>query len=213
MPDQERRWNLSLSVVVPGKTSSIRQKWLTSMPRKHTTLAICYDFDGTLSPGYMQDYNFIPALGMKPKQFWKDVKKLSRDQEGDEILIYMGHMLRKADGVESDDVRVTKAAFKKFGASVKLFKGVPGWFNRITKFGKANHVRVQHFIISSGLREMIEGTPVAKHFAAIFASGFWYDRYGVARFPALGINYTTKTQYLFRINKGSLDRLGSRYNK
>ena len=173
-----------------------------AVPRKHIPLAISYDFDGTLSPGHMQNYDFIPALGMKPKVFWDEVKELAKHQQGDEILIYMGQMLRKADAA---DVSVTRESFETFGSTLDLFPGVPDWFRRIDDYGREHGVKVEHFIISSGLREMIAGTTIAKHFKAIFASGFWYDQNKVARFPAMAINYTTKTQYLFRINKGNLD--------
>ena len=170
------------------------------MARKHSPLAICYDFDGTLSPGYMQNYDFIPKLGMKTGDFWSEVKKLAKDQHGDEILIYMGHMLRKADQA---GVSVKREAIEKFGEGIELFDGVEGWFGRINEYGRQKEVNIQHFIISSGLREMIRGTRIGKQFSEVFASGFWYDHEGVARFPALGVNYTTKTQFLFRINKGS----------
>jgi hypothetical protein len=102
-------------------------------------------------------------------------------------------------------VQVTREAFEAFGSTVELFEGAPGWFERIDSYVRERKVRVEHFIISSGLREMIAGTPIARHFKAIFASGFWYDQHKVARFPAMAVNYTTKTQYLFRINKGNLD--------
>lgn len=172
------------------------------MARKHIPLAIAYDFDGTLSPGNMQNYDFIPALGMKPHTFWSEVKRLAKGQQGDEILIYMGQMLRKAD---AEDVRVTREAIEKFGSTVSLFDGVQEWFPRINEYARKHEVRVEHFIISSGLREMIAGSPISKYFKAIFASGYWYDQNDVARFPAMAVNYTTKTQYLFRINKGNLD--------
>jgi phosphoserine phosphatase len=172
------------------------------MARKHVTVAICYDFDGTLSPGYMQNYAFIPRLGMKTADFWAEVKSLTKDQDGDEILIYMGQMLRKADQA---GVSVKREAFETFGKTIELFEGVNDWFSRIDEFGRANEISVEHYIVSSGLREMIEGTPIAKYFKKIFASGFWYDHEGVARYPAVGVNYTTKTQYLFRINKGAME--------
>ncbi len=172
------------------------------MARKHVPLAICYDFDGTLSPGYMQNYDFIPKLGMKAGTFWAEVKELAKEQHGDEILIYMGHMLRKADQA---GVSVKREAIERFGESIELFEGVEGWFDRVNEYGRQREVNVQHFIISSGLREMIRGTKIGKYFTEIYASGFWYDHEGIARFPALGVNYTTKTQYLFRINKGSLE--------
>ncbi|KPP84981.1 MAG: haloacid dehalogenase-like hydrolase [Rhodobacteraceae bacterium HLUCCA08] len=172
------------------------------MARKHVTVAICYDFDGTLSPGYMQNYSFIPKLGMKPSAFWAKVKVLAKDQDGDEILIYMGQMLREADHA---GVSVKRESFSNFGGTIELFDGVKDWFDRINRFGREREVSVEHYIVSSGLREMIEGTEIAEKFKKIYASGFWYDHEGVAKFPALGVNYTTKTQFLFRINKGVLD--------
>lgn len=172
------------------------------MARKHTTFAICYDFDGTLSPGYMQNYDFIPALGIKTQDFWSKVKGFAKDQDGDEILIYMGQMLKEA---EYAGVSVKREAFEKFGETIELFQGVETWFDRINDFGKSKEVSVEHYIVSSGLREMIEGTTIGKQFAKIYASSFWYDHEGVARYPALGVNYTTKTQFLFRINKGAHD--------
>lgn len=172
------------------------------MVARYTKVAICYDFDGTLSPGYMQNYDFIPKLGMTSKDFWAEVKTRTKEQDGDEILIYMGQMLRKAD---QNSVSVKREAFENFGKTIELFNGVEDWFARINAFGKANKISIEHYIVSSGLREMIEGTSIARHFKKIFASGFWYDHEGVAKFPAIGVNYTNKTQFLFRINKGAMD--------
>lgn len=164
-------------------------------------LAIAYDFDGTLAPGNMQEHNFIPEIGLKPKKFWEEVRDLSKQHEADNILVYMGLMLEKAS---AKHVRVRRIDFQEYGKELKLFKGVSEWFNRINVFGKTAGVRVEHYVISSGIREMVEGTTIAKNFKAIFASSFWYDHHGVAQWPALALNYTSKTQYLFRINKGSL---------
>jgi phosphoserine phosphatase len=172
------------------------------MPKKFIPLAIAYDFDGTLAPGNMQEYDFIPSLEMTSSEFWKEVKKKAKDQDADEILAYMDTMLRKAD---SREVRVTKNDFKNFGSRIKLFPGVEEWFKRINSYGRSKGVRVEHFIISSGLREMVEGTKIFKEFSKVYASGFMYDHHGIAKWPAIAMNYTTKTQYLFRINKGSLD--------
>jgi len=172
------------------------------MARKHTPLAICYDFDGTLSPGYMQNYTFIPDLGIATKEFWAKVKELAKEQQGDEILIYMGHMLREANNKEKS---VSRSAIENCGKNVELFDGVEEWFNRINEYGKSKGIAVSHFIISSGLREMIKGTKISKYFSEIFASGFWYDHDNIARYPAIAVNYTNKTQFLFRINKGSHD--------
>lgn len=165
-------------------------------------MAIAYDFDGTLAPGNMQEYDFIPKLRMKSKGFWDEVSNHAREQNADQILAYMHLMLKKA---ESAEVRVTRNDFRKYGAEIQLFPGVAEWFQRINEYGKEKNIRVEHYIVSSGLREMVEGTSIVKEFQAIYASGFMYDHHGVACWPALAINYTTKTQYLFRINKGSLD--------
>jgi phosphoserine phosphatase len=172
------------------------------MAKKHIPMAISYDFDGTLAPGNMQEYDFIPALNMTSKEFWPAVNKLAATHEMDQILAYMWMMLREADKA---DIRVRKSDFRDFGKNIQLFPGVKDWFKRINAYAKGKGVRLEHFIISSGIREMVEGTPIYKEFKKVYASGFMFDHHGVACWPALGINYTTKTQYLFRINKGSLD--------
>jgi phosphoserine phosphatase len=172
------------------------------MAKRLVKMAIAYDFDGTLAPGNMQEYDFIPKLRMKSKGFWDEVSSHAREQNADQILAYMHLMLKKA---ESAAVQVRKSDFHKYGEQIKLFPGVTEWFKRINEYGRLKNIRVEHYIVSSGLREMVEGTSIVKEFQAIYASGFMYDHHGVACWPALAINYTTKTQYLFRINKGSLD--------
>jgi len=172
------------------------------MAVKKTPFVIAYDFDGTLAPGNMQEYDFIPELGMKKKEFWATVNELTQAQEADEILAYMQKMLEEA---RHKKIPVTKQSFQDYGKKIKFFDGVEEWFERINAYGNERDINVQHFIISSGLREMIEGTKIAKYFKRIYASGFMYDVNNVAFWPALGVNYTTKTQYLFRINKGALN--------
>jgi hypothetical protein len=127
------------------------------------------------------------------------VKLLARDHEADEILMYMWLMLEKADSAQ---VQVRRKDFANYGNKLKLFKGVHNWFKRINAYGKAGGLRVTHHIIFSGIREFIAGTPIKRYFKDIYASSFLYDHHGIARWPALALNYTTKTQYLFRINKG-----------
>ncbi|MDR3411889.1 MAG: HAD family hydrolase [Formivibrio sp.] len=172
------------------------------MARKHTRMVIAYDFDGTLAPGNMQEYDFVPALKMQPAEFWAEAQKVAQEQQADAILAYMQVMLKKATAAE---IPVRKEGFLEFGAKIRFFPGVEDWFERMNEYARQKHVRLEHYIISSGLREMVEGTRIAKHFTRIYASGFMYDHNGVANWPALAVNYTTKTQYLFRINKGSLD--------
>jgi hypothetical protein len=176
-------------------------------------LAIAYDFDGTLAPGNMQERDFIPDIRVKPKEFWEEAARLAKEQNADHILMYMQHMLKKA---KEKGVSVTKDNFVNYGKGLRFFDGIDdysdkknerhyGWFKRIKLYGKQSGVEVTHYIISSGLREMIEGTKIAKFFSEIYASGFFYDENNVASWPALALNYTTKTQYLFRINKGCLN--------
>lgn len=172
------------------------------MPKKLIPMAIAYDFDGTLAPGNMQEYDFIPALNMMSKAFWKSVNEIAQQHEMDQILAYMWAMLREADKA---DIRVHRSDFKNFGKNITLFPGVADWFKRINAYVKSKSIRLEHYIISSGIREMVEGTPIYREFKEVYASGFMFDHNGVACWPALAVNYTTKTQYLFRINKGSLD--------
>ncbi len=183
-----------------------------TMSKKKIPVALIYDFDGTLSPGNMQERNFIPAIGMDKKDFWSEVGSISKKHQADNILVYMKLMLDKA---REAGVPVRKKDFKDYGKNLTFFKGIlpypngtsqeDGWFERINKYGTGSGIKVEHYIISSGIREMIEGTKLAKKFKKIYASSFIYDPNEVAVWPALAINYTTKTQYLFRINKGSLD--------
>ena len=180
--------------------------------KKHIPFAIAYDFDGTLAPGNMQERDFIPEIGMNKKKFWTEVGQASKNHQADNILIYMWQMLVKAENAQ---VKVRKQDFMDYGKKLSFFEGVlpykdgklndPGWFDRINKYGKQSGVDVSHFIISSGIREMVLGTKIAKKFKSIFASSFCYDHYGIAKWPALALNYTSKTQFLFRINKGCLN--------
>nr|WP_081731344.1 HAD family hydrolase [Mesorhizobium sp. L2C054A000] len=170
------------------------------MVQKLIPLAICYDFDGTLAPGNMQERDFIPAIGMTKKTFWSEVKADCVKHDADEILIYMRLMLAKAS---SKAVTVRKVDFENYGKGLELFDGVEEWFDRIADYGKDGGIKVSHHVISSGIREMISGSKISKHFENIYASSFCYDHHGIAAWPALALNYTTKTQYLFRINKGS----------
>ena len=169
------------------------------MAAKKPIVAIAYDFDGTLAPGNMQERDYIPGLGLDPKAFWREVKAYAEQHDMDEILAYMELMLFHAKAKRE---RITRDAFESFGAKLELFPGVETWFDRINEHGKDRGVVVEHYVISSGLREMIRGTSIGDRFDYIFASGFKYDQHDVAEWPALAVNYTNKAQYLFRINKG-----------
>ena len=170
--------------------------------RKLVPVAIAYDFDGTLAPGNMQEHSFLPKIGIKAKEFWNMADQLAQENEADSVLTYMNLMLKKASEA---GVPIRKEDFREHGKSVKLFKGVQDWFDRIDDYSRGKGIKLEHYIISSGIREMIDGTPIATKFKKIYASSFKYDVNGVAEWPALAINFTTKTQYLFRINKGALE--------
>ncbi len=173
------------------------------MSSERPRAVFAYDFDGTLAPGNMQEHAFIPdELGMDFTDFWAETKALARDQRGDPILAYMHLMLEKA---REKGVELTAESWKKRGAHLPLFPGVEGWFERQNARAAALDLDLRHFIISSGNREIIEGSPIARHFERIYASAFMFDAAGDAIGPALAVNYTSKTQYLFRINKWTLE--------
>jgi phosphoserine phosphatase len=172
------------------------------MAKRLVPMAIAYDFDGTLADGNMQEHQFLPDIGMKPAAFWSEVKRLTREHQADEVLVYMNLMLRKAAAV---GVPVRRDDFKARGKAIQLFDGVTEWFDRITVYGRSKGVRIEHFLISSGNAEIFAGTPIASKFRHVYASKFMFDENGAAAWPALAVNYTTKTQYLFRINKDAHD--------
>ena len=166
---------------------------------KKTTIALIYDFDGTLSPGNIQEFGFIQAIRKDPDAFWKANRELSEKNDASGILCYMYLMLQKA---KAEDVSLSRDSFRKFGKDVELFKGVKEWFKLINNYGKSIGVTIEHYINSSGLKEMIEGTPIAKEFKKIYACSYLYDIDGKAIWPAVAVDYTAKTQFLFKINKG-----------
>lgn len=166
-----------------------------------TVLAICYDFDKTLSPENMQESDYIPSIKYEAEVFWQEVNEIAKTNDMDQNLAYMYLMADKSRG----KVVFNREKLVNAGRSVKLFPGVDSWFERINEYGKAHDIKVEHYVISCGLKEMIEGTSIATQFERIYASSFFYDKDGVAIWPAQVVNYTNKTQFLFRIEKGVLD--------
>ena len=172
------------------------------MTKKKPIVALIYDFDGTLSPGNMQEFGFIQAIGKTPEEFWQNSDNISSGQEMNHILAYMKLMI---DEARNAGISLKRDSFVSFGKSIELFPGVKEWFSLINEYGRTKGVVIEHYINSSGLTEMIEGTEIAKEFKKIFASSFWYDEDGVAVWPAVAVDYTGKTQFLFKITKGILD--------
>ena len=163
-------------------------------------VALIYDFDGTLAPG--KEYSFINAVGMGKEEFWGETHKMARGQDADGILIYMLFMLQEA---KKKGLSITRDSLRQFGKAITFYKGVESWFSRINKIGQKEGVIVEHYINSSGLLEIMEGSRIAKEFKTIFASSYYYSKKGNAIWPAAAVNYTNKTQFLFKINKGILN--------
>lgn len=173
------------------------------MVKKLIPMAICYDFDGTLSPGNMQEYDFMKALGIKnSKKFWDDAQKIAKEQNADSIASYMQLMIKES---EKKKLPFKRETFKNYGKNIELYRGVEDWFQRVTAYARKKGINLKHYVISSGIKEIVEGTKIAKNFEKIYASSFMYGPNGGAEWPAVVLNYTSKTQYLFRINKGCED--------
>lgn len=164
-------------------------------------IALMYDFDHTLSPKDMQEYGFIPGLGMSAGEFWDACNRKAVSNNMDGILAYMLVMIEQSIGKQM----ITREMLTSMGKDVKLFDGVRTWFSRINAYAEQKGAVAEHYILSSGLKEIIEGTPIADEFKEIFAASFVYNDNGVPYWPAMAVNYTSKTQFIFRINKGVLD--------
>lgn len=175
------------------------------------TIALVYDFDGTLSPRPMQEYSFLPQLGIEAKAFWDECTQVARAQGADPLITYMHLMYKKA---KEKGLRIDRADLVRQGASVELFPGVETWFDAIADYIKIRAesagVELRHYLVSSGLTEIIEGTKIRPHFHNVFASEYWFDAYELP-YPKRVITDTGKTQYLFRINKG-IEDLGESIN-
>ncbi len=166
------------------------------------TLAIVYDFDGTLTPQPMQEYTVLPELGLSPQRFWDEVNREVRITGGDPILTYMRLLIEK---IEANKAHLSRDALRAMARGIEYFPGVAGWFERTNAYVHTQSngtVEVKHYIISAGLSEILEGIAIKHHFTRIYASQYHFNHHEVACFPTVVINDTSKTQYLFRINKG-----------
>lgn len=166
---------------------------------KKPIVALIYDFDGTLAPGNMQEFGFIQAMGTTKEEFWEKSNSLAVDQDASDVLAYMKMMY---DEARAKGISLRREDFMRFGRDIDFFEGVRGWFKLVNDYGAAHGVRVEHYINSSGLKEMVEGTAIAKEFKHIFAGSYIYNEAGEAVWPGIAVDYTNKTQFLFKINKG-----------
>lgn len=167
--------------------------------KKKPIVALIYDFDGTLSPGNMQEFGFIQAVGKTPEEFWTLSDGLAAGQDASNVLSYMKMMF---DEAKKNNIKLRRSDFRKFGKHIELFQGVKEWFGLVNEYGEAHGVRIEHYINSSGLKEIIEGSPLAKEFKHIFACSYIYNDDGEAVWPGIAVDYTAKTQFIFKINKG-----------
>ena len=170
--------------------------------RKKPTIALMYDFDKTLCDQDMQNYTFIPNLNMSADEFWGKVEAFRKKNYMESILGYMYYSMYIC---EERGIPFTKEYLRSTGKDIKFFKGVMNWFDRIDKFGESIGVNIEHYIISSGIKEIIDGCAISDKFKKIFACQYYFDEVGRATWPKIAINYTQKTQYIFRISKGAFD--------
>lgn len=188
---------------MPRRRQSPRRRFLQD------TVALVYDFDGTLTPQPMQNYTVLPALGVSAGRFWEEVNAEVQRTGADQMLTYMRLLVEK---VEQNRAHVTREDLRRLAAAIRYFPGVEDWFERIDRYVQAasgGQVKVAHYLISAGLREILEGASIKRHFTRIYASQYYFDHHERATFPTVVINDTAKTQYLFRINKGREEPLDS----
>ena len=169
------------------------------MVQKKPIVALVYDYDGTLSPGNMQEFGFIQAVGKTAEEFWRMSDSIAIGQDASNVLSYMKLMF---DEAKRNGIKLRREDFERFGQNIQLFDGVREWFRLINRYGEEHGVRIEHYINSSGLKEIIEGSPIAHEFKHIFAGTFIYDANGEAEWPGIAVDYTAKTQFLFKISKG-----------
>lgn len=169
---------------------------------KNNVVAIMYDFDKTLCTKDTVEYSFLPNLKLNPDDFWDEMKEFRSIYKSDQVLSFMYMMCKK---MKENNMKLDQKYLNDMGKKIELFPGVLEWFDRINEYGKELGLEIEHYVISSGLKEIIEGCPIGNKFKCIFASEFLYDEDGNACWPNVSINYTNKTQFLTRINKGILD--------
>ena len=169
------------------------------MVQKKPIVALVYDYDGTLSPGNMQEFGFIQAVGKTADEFWRMSDSIAIGQDASNVLSYMKLMY---DEAKKNGIPLRREEFRRFGQHIELFEGVREWFRLVNDYGRTHGVRIEHYINSSGLKEIIEGSPIAHEFKHVFAGTFIYNADGEAEWPGIAVDYTAKTQFLFKISKG-----------
>jgi len=165
-------------------------------------VAIMYDFDKTLSTSDMQNYSFIPNLGLTPQEFWGKTQEFSEKYGVERILSYMYVMLKLA---KDKGIKMTRKYLQSCGENIEFYPGVLTWFKRINSYAEKRGIQVEHYLVSSGTREIVEGCPIYKEFKKVYGCEFFYNQSHEACWPKFVINYTQKTQFYFKISKGVSD--------
>lgn len=164
-------------------------------------IAFMYDFDKTLSTTDMQNYSFIPNLGMTPDEFWNATGEFSKENEVERVLSYMYMMIKKC---KDAGIPITREYLRECGKNIKFYPGVDGWFERVNEYAESKGLKLEHYLVSSGTKEIVEGCKIANYFDKIYGCEFLYDENGEACWPKLAINFTQKTQFFFRVAKGAI---------
>ena len=167
-------------------------------------IAFMYDFDKTLSTTDMQNYSFIPNLGMTPEEFWNATGEFSKENEVERVLSYMYMMIKKC---KDAGIPITREYSRECGKNIKFYPGVDGWFERVNEYAESKGLKLEHYLVSSGTKEIVEGCKIANYFDKIYGCEFLYDENGEACWPKLAINFTQKTQFFFRIAKGATETI------
>lgn len=186
-----------------------KEKEIEAIKSRKPRMAICYDFDKTLSPDDMQTFTLIPSFEIDAASFWEESNKLAKENLMETNLAWMYQLLHYSKFKRKS---IRKEYFREIGKDVALYKGVEDWFDRMDKYAEKQGIILEHYIISSGLKEIIEGSRIADKFKRIYASSYYYTPDGVAEWPAQAVNYTNKTQFIFRIAKGIFDEYDDRVN-
>nr|MCR4562486.1 haloacid dehalogenase-like hydrolase [Bacilli bacterium] len=164
---------------------------------KRPIVAVLYDFDSTLAVSDMQNFSFIPSMGMTPAEFWGGTTEWSKKTGCERTLSYLFYMMHTA---KEKGIKMTKEWLAEQGKAIKFFPGVETWFKRINDYGREHHVKVEHYLISSGNKEIVQGCKIAKEFKVIYGCEFVFDKETKEPiWPKQVINFTQKTQYFYRI--------------
>jgi phosphoserine phosphatase len=162
------------------------------------TIAFIFDFDDTLAPDSTS--GFLHHFGVDVQAFWKkDVQELI-EKDWDPIPAYLYQMIR----LSNNSKRITREALAEWAKQITYYPGVENIFDSLRQHAKAVDptLKLEFYLISSGIAGILRHTSIAKHFEDIWACDFDYDDEGQILFPKKVVSFTDKTRYIFHISKG-----------